>query len=282
MNEGKQSAVPLPANRRFGRASRPPTPQVIERFTTPPIRELTADHLVERSDCFAKLAMTGRVRGNGKSLMTARPPRSVIRFQTSPKCICENKLSSLNGHEPLLNSLNPLPFSFPFPEFGGMLGCGPVRTDAAMTAGICATKRSDRGGVERGRAADFAGQAWRQQAHGRYPPGDERGDVHPQHRMSVARDSEGLAAQEHGPRVPDRWTHDGTLERLHHALYVKCREQAAREASPTAAIIDAQSVKSAEKGGASIDPHGYDAGKKVKGKSGMSWSTPRVSCCTPS
>jgi len=63
-----------------------------------------------------------------------------------------------------------------------------------------------------------------------------------------------------------RWTYDGTLERIHHALYVKCREQDAREASPTAAIIDAQSVKSAEKGGASIDPHGYDAGKKVKGK----------------
>jgi transposase len=63
-----------------------------------------------------------------------------------------------------------------------------------------------------------------------------------------------------------RWACDGTLERLHHALYVKCREQAAREASPTAAIIDAQSVKSAEKGGAWIDPHGYDAGKKVKGK----------------
>ena len=63
-----------------------------------------------------------------------------------------------------------------------------------------------------------------------------------------------------------RWTYDGTLERLHHSLYVKCREQAGREASPTAAIIDAQSVKSAEKGGTSIDPHGYDAGKKVKGK----------------
>src|ERR1700723_1622369 len=64
----------------------------------------------------------------------------------------------------------------------------------------------------------------------------------------------------------DRWSWDGTLERIHHALYVKCREQAAREASPTAAIIDAQSVKSGEKGGAHIDPHGYDAGKKVKGK----------------
>src|SRR6202451_1553627 len=64
----------------------------------------------------------------------------------------------------------------------------------------------------------------------------------------------------------DRWQWDGTLERIHHALYSKCREQAAREAGPTVAIIDAQSVKSAEKGGAHIDPHGYDAGKKIKGK----------------
>ena len=62
------------------------------------------------------------------------------------------------------------------------------------------------------------------------------------------------------------WDYDGTLDRIHHALYVKCRELAEREASPTAAIIDSQSVKSAEKGGAKIDPHGYDAGKKIKGK----------------
>jgi len=47
----------------------------------------------------------------------------------------------------------------------------------------------------------------------------------------------------------DLWSWDGTLERIHHALYVKCREQEEREASPTAAIIDSQSVKSAEKGG---------------------------------
>ena len=45
------------------------------------------------------------------------------------------------------------------------------------------------------------------------------------------------------------WEWDGTLDRLHHSLYVQCREQADREASPTAAIIDSQSVKSAEKGG---------------------------------
>jgi len=63
-----------------------------------------------------------------------------------------------------------------------------------------------------------------------------------------------------------RWDEDGTLDRIHHALYVKCREQAGREASPTAAIIDSQSVKTAEKGGAAIDPSGYDAGKKIKGK----------------
>src|SRR5665213_4270935 len=53
----------------------------------------------------------------------------------------------------------------------------------------------------------------------------------------------------------DRWSWDGTLERIHHSLYVKCREEASREASPTAAIVDAQSVKSAEKGGAHIDPY---------------------------
>ena len=62
------------------------------------------------------------------------------------------------------------------------------------------------------------------------------------------------------------WTYDGTLDRIHHVLYVKCRDLAGREASPTAAIIDSQSVKSAEKGGASIDPSGFDAGKKIKGK----------------
>ncbi len=45
------------------------------------------------------------------------------------------------------------------------------------------------------------------------------------------------------------WTYDGTLDRIHHTLYVACRERAERDASPTVAIIDSQSVKSAEKGG---------------------------------
>ncbi len=44
------------------------------------------------------------------------------------------------------------------------------------------------------------------------------------------------------------WDWDGTLERIHDALYVAAREQAGREASPTAAIIDSQSAKAAQKG----------------------------------
>src|SRR6516162_6350295 len=47
----------------------------------------------------------------------------------------------------------------------------------------------------------------------------------------------------------DLWSWDATLDRIHDTLYVRCREAASREASPTAAIIDSQSVKSAEKGG---------------------------------
>ena len=47
----------------------------------------------------------------------------------------------------------------------------------------------------------------------------------------------------------DLWSWDGTLDLIHHELYVKCREAIGREASPTAAVIDSQSVKSAEKGG---------------------------------
>jgi transposase len=47
----------------------------------------------------------------------------------------------------------------------------------------------------------------------------------------------------------DLWDWDGTLERIHHALYVAVREREGREASPSAAIIDSQSAKAAQKGG---------------------------------
>src|ERR1700747_3424515 len=70
--------------------------------------------------------------------------------------------------------------------------------------------------------------------------------------------------------------YDGTLDRLHHALYVKCREQAAREASPTAAIIDSQSVKSAEKGGSASIRRVTTPAKRSRAKSATSSSIRRA------
>src|ERR1700722_6522176 len=73
------------------------------------------------------------------------------------------------------------------------------------------------------------------------------------------------------------WNYDGTLDRLHHMLYVKCREAADRDASPTAAIIDSQSVKSAEKGGTTSTPMAMMRVRKSKARSATSWST-RKAC----
>lgn len=68
----------------------------------------------------------------------------------------------------------------------------------------------------------------------------------------------------------DRWSGDGTLERIHHALYQKCREQASREASPTAAIIDSQTVKSAEKGGFRLTRTAMMPARRSRVRSGIS------------
>ena len=73
-----------------------------------------------------------------------------------------------------------------------------------------------------------------------------------------------------------RWDWDGTLERIHHALYVQCREHASREASPTAAIIDSQSVKGAEKGGRASTRRVMTRARRSGARSATSWSTPRA------
>jgi transposase len=71
-----------------------------------------------------------------------------------------------------------------------------------------------------------------------------------------------------------RWEYDGTLMKIHFALYQECREQAGREASPTACIIDSQSVKSAEKGGSRLIRKATMRGRKSVARSGISWSIP--------
>jgi transposase len=74
------------------------------------------------------------------------------------------------------------------------------------------------------------------------------------------------------------WARDGTLKRLHHALFVQAREQAGKEASPTAAVIDSQSVKSAEKGGRASIHRVTTRARRSRARSGTSWST-RSACC---
>jgi transposase len=69
------------------------------------------------------------------------------------------------------------------------------------------------------------------------------------------------------------WDYDGTLDRIHHALYVKCREAVGREASPTACIIDSQSVKSAEKGGPALIHPVTTRARRSRARSGMFSST---------
>lgn len=69
------------------------------------------------------------------------------------------------------------------------------------------------------------------------------------------------------------WEWDGTIERIHHALYLMSRDIEGREASPSAGVIDSQSVKSAEKGGSRSTRRAMMRARRSRARSATSWST---------
>ena len=70
----------------------------------------------------------------------------------------------------------------------------------------------------------------------------------------------------------------GALRRIHEALYIAAREQAGKEASPTAAIIDSQSAKAAQKGAPKSTRKAMTRAKRSRVASATSSSTRSVFC----
>jgi len=74
------------------------------------------------------------------------------------------------------------------------------------------------------------------------------------------------------------WDWDGTLDRIHDALYVATREATGCEASPTVAIIDSQTSKAAQKGALHSNRRALMRARRSRAASATSSSTHSASC----
>ena len=136
----------------------------------------------------------------------------------------------------------------------------PIRT-----SWFALPERFDGPGMGYSGAAHSAREAWRAQAGGGCPRGDERAFVCPGNGMPLAAPAERFSAEEHGSRLfrpLELGWHAGASSR--HALRRVARARGPRS-QPDGGHHRQSKRQVSRKRGASLDPVGFDAGKKTRG-----------------